>query len=495
MQSEVLMSDEAYFEDRPKRNFDAAGVAPMSPLRMMFLEAAKTLVTLRDKESIRAKLFNLICSITPADRVAVYVGDSLSGRDRGDSGEPVGVDRNAVEHVMKHGQGILSNQPPNSIVCVPLEAFDHRMGVIYAESIDADNPLTDLNFNLLSGIGHITALAFENAAHFERLQERYSRLEREVTLQHDLVGNSAPMAELAKLIGKAAPANSTVLIQGESGTGKELVARAIHRKSRRSEGPFVPVNCAALTESLLESQLFGHEKGAFTGAVAQQKGEFELAAGGTLFLDEVGELSLSIQAKLLRALQEFEIKRVGGSKPIRVDVRVITATNRDLDKAVATNEFRQDLLYRLKVLPLKTPSLRERREDIPMLARHFLRQSRNQDGRVVRAISPEAERILINYDWPGNVRELQNAIERALVFGSSDMILPNDLPSELFEAALDGTELPKYQAGLNATKRDLIEKALVLSAGDVKQAASMLDVDSSYVHRLARNFKLTHLIR
>src|SRR5262245_34938684 len=489
------MSNQAYFEERPTVNFEAAVVAPMSPLRMMFLEAAKTLVTLRDTESIRAKLFNLICSITPADRLAVYIDDSFSGRHREDSGAPVGVDRNAVEHVMRQCECILANEPPNSIVCVPLEAFDHRMGVIYAESNDANNPLTDIHFNLVSGIAHITALAFENAAHFERLQERYSRLERDLNLEHDLVGNSAPMSELTKLIAKAAPTNSIVLIQGESGTGKELVALAIHRNSKRSDGPFVAVNCAALTETLLESELFGHEKGAFTGAVAQKKGDFELAAGGTLFLDEVGELSPSIQAKLLRALQEFEIKRVGGTRPIRVDVRVLAATNRDLEKAVAANEFRQDLFYRLKVLMLKTPSLRDRREDIPMLARHFLRNSRNHDGRFVRAISPEAERILINYDWLGNVRELQYVIERALVFGSSDMILPNDLPSELFESAADGTALPKYHAGVNATKRDLVEKALLLTRGDPKEAGAVLDLDASYIYRLARNFKMTHLIK
>ena len=217
-------------------------------------------------------------------------------------------------------------------------------------------------------------------------------------VHHDLVGSSAAMAKLIRFIGKAAPVNSSVLIQGESGTGKELVAHALHRNSRRPDGPFVAVNCAALPESLLESELFGHERGAFTGAVAQQKGKFELAAGGTLFLDEVGELSASIQAKLLRALQERTIDRIGGKQPLRIDIRLIAATNRDLRSAVAAGEFREDLYYRVKVLSVRTPPLRERPEDIPELIQHFLSKYARETGRDVRGISPEAESILCSSD-------------------------------------------------------------------------------------------------
>jgi transcriptional regulator with PAS, ATPase and Fis domain len=250
-------------------------------------------------------------------------------------------------------------------------------------------------------------------------------------IKNEFIGESAPMRELMRFIGKAARVNSTVLIQGESGTGKELVARALFRNSPRCEGPFVAVNCAALTESLLESELFGYEKGAFTGADRQKIGKFELANGGTVFLDEVGELGPSIQAKLLRALQEREVDRIGGTRPVPIDVRFIAATNRDLECAVAAGRFREDLYYRLKVLSVTTPALRDRREDIPALVRYFLFKYARVADRVVLGISAETDEIFRKYDWPGNVRQLENVIEYALVLGSTEYILPADLPLEI----------------------------------------------------------------
>jgi transcriptional regulator with GAF, ATPase, and Fis domain len=485
----------AYFDDSRDIPAETALVAPMSPLRMLLLDSAKALRNLRDRDSIRKSLLTLIFSITPADRAAVLIDSSLSGRDREDSANPIPVCRRVVDRVLKEGSGVLSNGPPTSTICVPLEAFDNRMGAIYAESSDPDNALNSLHLNLLTGVAAITAIALEHASYVEVLHAQNSRLQQDLDLRHDLVGESSVMRELAGIIAKVAPTPSTVLIQGESGTGKEIVARAIHRNSKRADGPFIAVNCAALSENLLESELFGHEKGAFTGATAQKKGDFESASGGTLFLDEVGELSPSIQAKLLRALQEKEIKRLGGTQPIRVDIRLVAATNRNLEAAAAKNEFRQDLYYRLAVVAIKTPTLRERRDDISLLARHFIEKYRKETGRAVRGISREAETMLVNHDWPGNVRELQNAIERAIVLGSTDIVLPEDLPSELFESGSNGSPLPNYQEVLNATKRDLVEKAVARSDGDYKKAAELLGLNPTYIYRLLHNLKLTHLLK
>jgi DNA-binding NtrC family response regulator len=246
----------------------------------------------------------------------------------------------------------------------------------------------------------------------------------------EMIGDSRAMAEITDMIEKVAKSRATVLISGESGTGKELVARAIHRNSRRSGNPFIAVNCAALSNDLLESELFGHEKGAFTGAMAQKPGRFELADGGTLFLDEVGEISPALQVKLLRILQEREFERVGGTKTIKVDIRLIAATNRDLEEAVKKNDFREDLYYRLKVIEMHTPSLRERIEDIPMLAEHFLKRFSHENGKKLREISSEATNLCQSYSWPGNIRELENAVEYAVIMADErcEELTPEMLP-------------------------------------------------------------------
>jgi DNA-binding NtrC family response regulator len=249
----------------------------------------------------------------------------------------------------------------------------------------------------------------------------------------NIIGSSGRMQELYKIIERAADSRATVLIRGESGTGKELIARALHYNSPRAAKPFVAVSCAALPETLLESELFGHEKNAFTGAAAQKPGRFELADQGTLFLDEVGEIPPLLQVKLLRVLQEREFERIGGTKSIRVDVRMVAATNKDLEKAVADGAFREDLYYRLQVIQIFVPPLRERREDIPMLVEHFLARSNKENGRHVQTVSPEAMAILMRYPYPGNVRELENAVERAVVMSDRDAaeITPDLLPMSL----------------------------------------------------------------
>lgn len=295
--------------------------------------------------------------------------------------------------------------------------------------------------------------------HF-RLITANRKLQREVEERYrfdNLVGKSAVMRRLFDTIEKIAPSKATVLITGESGTGKELIARAIHYHSPRRDKPFVSVNCGALPETLLESELFGHEKGAFTGAIQRRKGRFELAHEGTLFLDEISEMSPHLQVKLLRVLQEMEFERVGGMETIRVDVRIIAASNRDLKTEMEEGRFRQDLFYRLNVVHIQVPPLRERKEDIPLLVQHFLTRYAGELGKGVPVrVHPEAMRCLIEYHWPGNVRELENVIERALILATGDEITLRDLPEEIRNPEYTGIEEKK--SSLHLTRRQ--ERAL-----------------------------------
>jgi transcriptional regulator with GAF, ATPase, and Fis domain len=311
-----------------------------------------------------------------------------------------------------------------------------------------------------------------------------------VTLQaHEMVGDTPSMRSVYERIRKVAMADCTVLIAGETGTGKELAARAIHDNSPRARRPFVTVNCAALTESLLESELFGHEKGAFTGAAALKKGKMEVADGGTLFLDEIGELAPALQATFLRALQDHTFERVGGTRTIAVNVRVIAATNCDLAAAVASGTFREDLWYRLNVVAVKMPPLRDRRADIPRLATHLA--AKHGRGRPL-AFSTEALDALVAYDWPGNVRELENAVQRAIVLGCSDQIELSDLPDAVMETAAVATGKPgsPYHQSVRETKRRLILDAIDRSGGNCTAAAKLLGINPTYLHRLMTNLRL-----
>jgi len=303
-----------------------------------------------------------------------------------------------------------------------------------------------------------------------------------------IVGRSEPLRELLSRVTRVAPTDATVLVAGESGTGKELVARAIHASSRRSQKPFVPVNCAAITETLLESELFGHARGAFTGATRSRRGLFEEASGGTLFIDEISETAPGFQAKLLRAIQEGEIRRVGESLPVRVDVRVIAATNRDLKAAVAERRFREDLFYRLHVVPLRVPPLRERREDIPLLAEHFLAAFFKRTG-LRRTLAPEAMKKLTTHGWPGNVRELENMIEQAAALSASPVLGPDDIR---FDAAVPA-EAPLVATladAVEAAERRTIEAALARCGGDLGEVARRLGVSSTTLWRKMKRLGL-----
>jgi len=334
-------------------------------------------------------------------------------------------------------------------------------------------------------------VALDNARRWQWLEQENQRLAGEVRREQSLVGEGARMKEIFEFLARVAPSDSTVLIEGESGTGKELAARALHRNGRRSGKPFVAINCAAIPETLLETELFGHERGAFTGAGGQKKGRLEVADGGVVFLDEIGELAPALQVKLLRVLQEREFERVGGTHPIKIDVRLIAATNRNLEDAVSKKEFRQDLYYRLAVVKLTMPPLRERREDIPMLARHFIQKDAKRCKVKPKPLSREAMAALVSYEWPGNVRELENAIERALVMGSSDMILLEDLPESLLEQNSPAEiHEGKYHASVKELKKQLITDAVEQTAGNYVEAAGILGMHPNYLHRLIRNLGL-----
>jgi Nif-specific regulatory protein len=464
---------------------------------------------------LERRVLEMLFDVMPVERAAILVtgknpDDFISGvyRDRVcDSAAPFRISRTIVRQVLHDGVAVMAHdvlsdqqfRPTESLVasqirsllCVPLLVFGSKLGVIYADTTHPDVHVDEHLLHLLTAIASVTAVALEHARYVEWLEGENRRLQEEINIEHDMVGDSPRMHEVYQFVSKVSSADSTVLIRGESGTGKELVARAIHRNSKRAGRPFVAINCAALTESLLESELFGHERGAFTGAIAQKKGKIEVADGGSLFLDEIGELALTLQAKLLRVLQEREFERVGGTRPIKVDIRLIAASNRNLDEAVKANLFRQDLFYRLNVVSVTLPLLRDRREDIPLLAAYFIQKYSREANRPVAGISPEAHALLRRYDWPGNVRELQNALERAVVLGSSDHILPEDLPESLVEANEPAlTSLLHYHDAVNSVKRQVILKAIEQAGGNFTEAAKLLDLHPNYLHRLVRNMDL-----
>jgi transcriptional regulator with GAF, ATPase, and Fis domain len=475
------------------------------------LKISRVVHAIRGLEELQAQLLDLIFEVVPAGRGAILLAEGtgqefncLYARTR-QAGQPqlVRVSRTIALQVMKENVAILGLDVPSgklrdvaslaasevrSLLCVPLTVFQRSIGCIYLDSTNATNRFHEDHLQLLAAIAGISAVALDNARRLQWLEQENQRLTTEVRQEQSLVGEGVRMKEIFQFLTRVAPTESTVLLEGESGTGKELVARALHRNSPRGNKPFVAINCAAIPESLLESDLFGHERGAFTGAAVQKKGRLEVADGGVVFLDEIGELAPALQVKLLRVLQEREFERVGGTHTIKVDIRLIAATNRDLNEAVRTGEFRQDLYYRLAVVRLTMPPLREHREDIPMLTRHFVQKYAKRSKVKPKAVSREAMAALVNYEWPGNVRELENAIERALVMGSSDAVLLEDLPESLLEQESPAEmHEGKYHAGIKELKKQLIADAVEQTGGNYVEAAAILGVHPNYLHRLIRN--------
>jgi len=375
----------------------------------------------------------------------------------------------------------------DGVLAAPVAGAGKAFGVIWAEGPRFD----DAHLRLAGAAGALAGLAILAARANEESEAENRRLRSQLEARHDMVGDSEPMQAVYRFVARVSPLPTTVLILGESGTGKELVAQAIHRNSPRAAKPFVAINCASLSDNLLESELFGHEKGAFTGAVVQKRGKLEIANGGTVFLDELGEMPVTTQAKLLRVLQQREMERLGGTRVIPLDLRIIAATNVDLATAVKERRFREDLYYRLNVVSVQMPPLRRRLNDVPLLASYFVSRFAQLMGRRVVGLSPEARACLVRYKWPGNVRELQNAMERAVVMGVSEQVRPEDLPEALLETSHPLTASPSgYHSALNEKKKQLILEALALSGGNVTAAAERLDLHPNYLHRLMSNLEL-----
>jgi Nif-specific regulatory protein len=504
---------------------DKVATTPLPVLRVArdlkaLLKLSTAINSVRKLETLERQLMECIFDVVPAARGAILLtGDnpdefnSVFSWDR-EAGAiaPFPVSGTVVRKVLRERVGVLSTDVMEdvalgasksllaaetlSLLAVPLSVFERILGLIY---LDTGNPTARLDqdhLELMTAVAAISAVALENARHVERLEDENQRLKAEINIEHNMVGESAPMRTVYRFVSRVASSDSTVLITGESGTGKELVARAIHRNSPRVQKPFVAINCAALTETLLESELFGHEKGAFTGALQQKKGKLEVADGGTVFLDEMGELAPALQAKLLRVLQEREFERVGGTRSVRIDVRVIAATNRDLTESVKSGTFRQDLYYRLNVVSIEMPPLRQRRDDIPLLSYYFAARAAERSKRHVLGVSPEARACLVNYDWPGNVRELENAIERAVVLGSSDFILPEDLPEAVLETVQPaGATIAQYHEAVSEAKKQVILRAVEQAGGNYTEAAKRLGVHPNYLHRLIRNMNLKSVLK
>src|SRR5437763_7098185 len=479
------------------------------------LKICRALSSIRNVDELHHKLFKLTLEVIPAERLAILMADNIPGtfssirgwsRSSG-SDDSIKGSQTIVRQVMQEGVALLSNdlieteefsKAPSllsahvcSVLCVPLTIFEKTLGIIYLETSDRIARFDEDHLQLLAGIAGIAASALENAQHLEWFAQETQRLQEEIRVEHRMIGQSPAMQEVIKFIGRAAPTDATVLICGESGTGKELAAHAIHLNSLRSEKSLVAINGATLSETLLESELFGHEKGAFTGAISQKRGKLEIADGGTLLLDEVGELAQTIQSKLLRGFQKREFERVGATRTSTLDVRLVAATNKDLEAAIRSGTFRQDLYYRINVVSITMPALRARTDDIQLLASYFISVYSKECKRSIKGISSQARALLRAYDWPGNVRELQNAIERAVVLGSTEMIMPEDLPEALVEAG-DTETLPiaGYHELLKEAKRSIVLKAIENNQGNYTEAAKQLGLHPTNLHRLIRNLDL-----
>ena len=494
----------------------------------VLLKISTTIASLRKIDNLVRELFEMIFEAVPAESGAVLLcGERLPvdlenlpmvfGWDRSAGFDrPVQVSTTIVRQVLGEGVAILSNDvfegaefdevkslvsfKIRSLLAVPIAVRKKVLGAIYLATSDASAYFDQGHLELVTAISSVAAVALENVRYLEWLERENQRLVEEINIDHNMVGDSARMREVYQFISRVAPTESTVLIRGESGTGKELAARAIHLNSTRRNMPFVAINCATLQENLLESELFGHEKGAFTTAVAQKKGKLEIGEGGTIFLDEIGEMSPLLQAKMLRVLQEREFERVGGTHPIKANIRLIAATNRDLEAMIRQNSFRSDLYFRLNVVSFEMPPLRERRDDIPELAKYFYHKAAKNCGRKIEGITPEAGDFLKAYDWPGNVRELENALERAVVLGSTEFIRPEDLPEAIHEGA-HGREAAAdsrgvhYHDAVTQFKKKLVLDAIEDADGNVSEAARLLGIHGNNLHRLIRNLNIRDAIK
>jgi transcriptional regulator with GAF, ATPase, and Fis domain len=468
---------------------------------------AKSINSIRDLAALQSNLLELIFEVVPAEVGAILLmggpeeeptSTHIHERHLGKA-RSLCIRRSMVHRALWEQSSVFTESSTDvaageNIVCVPLIGVQKTIGAIYLSSMGLTMQFGEEHVQFLNSAAGIAAVTLENVLSLESLKQENRRLREELDSTDAIIGESKAMHRLASFIEKVARGDSTVLIRGESGTGKELVARAIHAGSARAEKPFVAINCAAIPETLLESELFGNEKGAFTGAVFK-RGKLEAAEDGTVFLDEIGELAPLLQAKLLRVLQQREFDRLGGTRPLKFNARVLAATNKNLEQAIKAGEFRQDLFYRLNVVSTTLPPLRDHRDDIPLLAIYFATKYADRSQRPFKGISTEARALLMNYDWPGNVRELENAIEHAIVMGTVEEILPEDLPETLLEQQSVQISSARYHQAINELKKRLIIDAVTQAKGSYIDAAKILGVHPNYLHRLIRNLDIKDLLR
>jgi Nif-specific regulatory protein len=423
------------------------------------------------------------------------IGEGITGQVMA-GGEPVVVPRISKEPQFLDRTGARENSPDVAFLCVPILEGDRPMGTLSVDRSPRESAGFEEDLIFLSGVAALLGL-------FIRLQRRgdAARPHRpdgeggapaagDRVQFKNIIGNSARMQELFRMTEQVARSDATVLLRGESGTGKELVTAAIHHLSGRAARPFVRVNCAVLPDTLIESELFGHERGAFTGAMERKKGRFELAGDGTIFLDEIAELTPATQAKFLRVLQEREFERVGGSQTLKCSARILAATNRDLEAAVAAGGFREDLYYRLNVVSIHLPPLRDRKSDIPILSEYFLERSAGANKKPVRRFSPGALELLMAYPWPGNVRELENAMERAVLVCTGPTLYPYHLPPNIQASGRPKGHAPSLRAAVAQLEKELLSEALANADGNQSRAARLLGISERMVRYKTRKYRL-----
>ena len=501
--AERISSSEERWEDAEARRLAAMVEISQALADALHLNASmpKVLQILERHPSIACAGFLLISEEGSSSRIRAQSSSENGGifdrssrllSQAAESGRPIVVPKMSLEPSVRkrRGRGELS------LLCVPCAIGRRTVGVLLAElHFDpARNYERALKFFRLVGTMISQSLKISLLVEEEKrnLLEENTHLREELRERYgfsNIIGNSRAMQEVYKKVSQVAPAPTTVLLRGESGTGKELIAHAIHYNSLRARQPLVRINCAALPETLIESELFGHERGAFTGAEAQRKGRFELAQGGTLFLDEIGDLQPSLQVKLLRVLQEKEFERVGGTRTLGVDVRLIAATNKDLEKGIQEGSFREDLYYRLNVFSIYVPPLRERKSDVLLLADHFLEKYSQTHGKIIRRLSTPAIDMLTSYHWPGNVRELENAMERAVLVCEGPVIYGHHLPPSLQTAEASGTQVrASLEEAVAAFEKDLIVDALKSARGNRAKAARLLHTTERIIGYKTKKF-------
>ena len=459
----------------------------------------QTSVVLKDPDGVRLRVVASDGLTARGQRATWSIGEGVTGRVV-QTGRPIVIPQISQEPMFLHrtGQRKRRGRSDTSFMCVPIPGHRKPIGAFNVDLAFERDRDYDRDLQLFRVVATMFAQAIRlrelAEAERQRLLDENIHLKEELKERYDfshIIGTSGPMRQVFEQIARVASTNTTVLIRGESGTGKELIAHAIHYSSTRAKKPFVKVSCAALPDSLIESELFGYEKGAFTGAAARKKGRFELADRGTVFLDEIGDINLSTQVKLLRVIQDREFERLGGTGSVKVDVRLVAATNSDLEKAIATGTFREDLHYRLNVFSIFVPPLRERKTDILLLADHFLEKYAVEHGKNIKRISTPAIDMLMAYHWPGNVRELQNIIERAVLVCDANVVHGHHLPPTLQTGEASGTVTDTSLAeAVAAYEKDLVQDALKTTRGNRVKAAKLLDSTERIISYKVKKYRI-----